>query len=252
MTARVSRRTDGEGRGSRTFDAALFCISLGISLVLFLFVPLDGTRGAFDVTFAFFGALTSVALAVAAAVRYEFANRARGTRWLFIWILPAATVLIMVPWMLSPAFPVSEIGGVFGAVPLFAMLSYCAGLAGLIVAALVLAPVELFARGALALVATRGKRGYGKLIVGLYGFALIGFVAFGVKAASSDIRVSVDGQLLAALLGLPGDYTIKDDHALNVARVLGVVLVLVPLVYQLAKRKIPNTVPVRELTELMP
>ncbi|WP_433607438.1 hypothetical protein [Prescottella agglutinans] len=238
--------------GSRLFDAILFCVSLAVTLVLFLFVPLDGTQGLIDATVAFFGAMASVAGAALVAVRYEYANRDRRPRWLFIWILPVATVLVMVPWLLSPAFSLPEIGGALGAVPLFTMLAYGAALAGLIITMLVLVPVELFIRGVVKLVTTRGKGGYGRLIVGLYGFVLIGFISLGVKAASSDIRVNVDGQLLAALLGLPGDYTVKDDHALVAARVLGVVLVLSPILYQLVRRKFSSNIVIEEIEALVP
>jgi hypothetical protein len=234
------------------FDSCLLGVSLAVTLAFFLLVPLDGTQGLIDATVAFFGAMASVASAALVAVRYEYANRDKRTRWLFIWILPAATVLAMIPWLVSPAFFLPEIGGVFGAVPLFTMLAYCAGLAGVILAALVLVPFELFVRGAVKLITSGGKSGHGKLIVGLYGFVLIAFIALGVKAAFSDIRVNVDGQLLAALLGLPGDYTVKDDRALVATRVLGAVLVLTPIVHQLIRRKSSSNIVIEEIEALLP
>lgn len=252
MKSAASMRAARSAPGSRVFDASLFGVSLAVSLAFFLFAPLDGTPGTISVTAAFFGALTSVALAVVAALRYEFAHRGRNTRWLFIWILPVATVLIMIPWLLSPAFPLPELGGILGAFPLFTLLAYAAGLAGLIIAAFVLVPVELFVRGVIELVRSRGRAGYGKLVVALCGFLLIAFIAVGVAAASSGIRVNVDGQLLAALLGLPGDYTIKDDRALVVARVLGAAVVVTPIVYGMTRRRFADNVVMREVTGLIP
>lgn len=252
MKSAASMRAARSAPGSRVFDASLSAVSFAVSLAFFLSVPLEGTPDAISVTVAFFGALTSVALSVVAAVRYEYAHRGRNTRWHFIWILPVATVVIMVPWLLSPAFPLSELGGILGAFPLFTLLAYAAGLAGLIIAAFVLVPVELFARGTLELVRSRGRAGYGKLVVALYGFLLIAFIAVGVAAASSGIRVNVDGQLLAALLGLPGDYTIKDDRALVVARVLGAAVVAAPIIYGMTRRRYADNVVIREVTDLIP
>lgn len=234
------------------FDVSLFVAAPAVTLVVFLFVPLDGSKGVIDVVVAFFAAMAIVALAALTGVRYEHASRGKGQRWLFIWFVPLAVVLVMIPWLSSPAFSLPELGGVFGAVPLFATLAYGAALAGLLAAALVLVPVELFIRGVVSLFRTRARSGCGRLIVGLYGFVLIGFISCGVIAASSDIRVSVDGQLLAALLGLPGDYTIKDDRALVAARVLGVVLVLAPIVYQVVRRKFSRAIVVEEIDALIP
>lgn len=168
-------------------------------------------------------------------------------RWLFTWLFPLASFLVILPWIIAGVFNSDDMNTIGSMVILF-FAPWVMYLIGSLVAAFVVYPIETTIRGAIKLIATGGKEGLGQLSIGAYCLLVLGFIVSGSLAASSSlVGGSAQADLFAALLGLPGGYVVKDQTLLWVTRVLFVAMIVIPLVFKNAKKKHPESSVVRDI-----
>ncbi|GAB3710553.1 hypothetical protein GCM10027590_03220 [Nocardiopsis nanhaiensis] len=152
-----------------------------------------------------------------------------------IYALPVVGALFSAPAVLSST---ADLEGLESGRTLLVMLMLGGATIPLAYIALIFvwAPVELLARGAVQLY--RGNRsGFGYIaaasaIAVLTAFGTAGALA--VDTPSAGRQTEAQGAYLAALFGVPGDYTVADPTMLIVARVLGAIMLLGVLTFVMA------------------
>lgn len=242
----------------RVLDLGVTIVSLVTIVVLLLRVPLSADVYDDRLTSTLMSIFSVVALAVVVMLRqdalrltkyqkkvgYEPGQAKRRNdpentffyRWFFIWSLPLLTFLALLPWIFAGVFTTEDMNlvGVF----FFMFLApWIAALIGVLVAAMVLYPVEATIRGGVRLIRTRGREG-GQFYVGLYLLIILGVIIFGSMAVNLR-RSGLAGvpDLIGALVGLIDPDRIKSELYLWITRGLTVLAVGIPVVViQMAKR----------------
>ncbi len=214
--------------------------SLVVVIALFLQVPLGNNEGFSSqlVTTYTFAAMGVLAVAIGVIMRHEYLQAVARPHdkvfygGFFYWALPLAVFLIAMPWVLSGTYNGSDMG-TLGSVGMMSVLVLAGTLGGLLVVAIGWAPFEVTARGIGKLFTTRGKDGYFQLTLGLYCLICLAAIVFGFFSATTvKVGIQGEGQLISALLGLPGDYTLKNPALLNVTRLLFILMIALPFIYE--------------------
>lgn len=152
-----------------------------------------------------------------------------------LYALPVVGALFSMPAVLSATV---DLEGLETGRTLLVMLVLGAATIPLAYVALIFvwAPVELLARGVVQLY--RGnRRGFGSIAAASAIGILTAFGAAGALAVdtpSAGRQTEAQGAYLAALFGVPGDYTVADPTMLIVARVLGAIMLLGVLTFVMA------------------
>ena len=142
----------------------------------------------------------------------------RGLR--LTWVAPIIALLILVPSMISGVFAGGGMtNGEMIGFSLFALALTTIGAP--LVAAFIIAPLELFIRGIVALVRRDTSRMH-YTVVGLTFAGLTAFIVCGSLAVSANLPYPAgSGQAFMALLGIPGGYEVKSEFFLWVTRAIG-------------------------------
>lgn len=137
--------------------------------------------------------------------------------WLLTPFTPLLLIAFQTPALLSGAYN-GEDSGVVVAFLLMLLLGYGALLSGALVAAFIIAPIELMVRGAIALVkGDKSRSNY--FVAGAVITSLTVFIVLGTLSVSPDSPYPAGSfQVLLALFGIPGGYDIKDDTLLWITR----------------------------------
>lgn len=168
-------------------------------------------------------------------------------RWFFFWLLIPAIFIVLLPWILAGAFNGDDMNTA-GVIAMLLLLPWLMILLGVLAAAIVVYPIEITIRGLISLVRTRGKDGVGRLVIGGYLLIVLAFIACGSMAASAILPGQAGhGALVAALFGLPGGYTIKDETFLWVTRVLGIFMIILPFIFHSVSKKHASSGVVKEI-----
>lgn len=158
----------------------------------------------------------------------------RGLR--LTWFAPLIALLILIPSFMSGVFLDSEMttGAMIG-FSFFALV--IATIGAPLVAAFVIAPIELLLRGIIAIVRRDTSRMH-YAVVGLSIAGLTAFIAFGTAAVSPALPYPAGSvQVVLALLGIPGDYDVKSEVFLWVTRAIVLFYVLLIAYATMAKPK---------------
>ena len=145
--------------------------------------------------------------------------------WRLTPFIPVIGLIIMTPAILSGMFNGDDIGTV-GNFFMMLMLLFVASLLGPLVAAFIIAPIELIIRGVIALI-KGDKTRIGYVIVGGVIASLTVFIALGSMAVSAGMPYPAGSvQIVLALLGIPGDYRVNSEGLLWLTRLLLLGLVI--------------------------
>ena len=221
----------------RLFEFIICLVALGIAIIAMLQVPFTTSPDGDAPTTAIFTIFIAEGLAAALMLRHGVLKMIKKKkeisifhRWLFIWLLPLAIFVVQLPWIFAGAFNDHDVNTI-GAMAMLLFLPWIMIALGFLAMGIFWAPIEMTARGAYTAIKTKGKEGMGQLGMGLYFLLWVTIIIFGVLAASTD-RVSYQAHnaLLAALLGLPGDYSIKDETFLWVTRILLIIAIATPFI----------------------
>lgn len=168
-------------------------------------------------------------------------------RWFFFWLLIPAIFVVLLPWVLSGAFNADDMNTA-GVIAMILLLPWVMVLLGFLAAAIVVYPVEITVRGVILFVRTKGKEGFGRVVIGAYLLLVLAFIACGSMAASAILPGQAGhGSLVAALFGLPGSYVVKDETFLWVTRVLGILMVILPFIFHSISKKHESSGVVKEI-----
>lgn len=217
-------------------------VTLGAIVVMLFQLPLHA--GAHDrltpILFAIFGIL-SVAIGIIA--RHQYLDTAAPDtsktkqkqitfyKSLPYWALPLVVFILFVPWVFAGTF--NDIGmNIFGWMGILLLLTFMCVPSGILALMVGWVPLEITGRSIGKLVTTRGKEGAHQLASGLYFMLCQAAVIVGFFAATTERSgLPAERALVQVLLGQPGDYTIKDPQLLWVARLLFVLMIILPLLY---------------------
>lgn len=242
----------------RVFDLVVSVLSLAVVLVLALQIPIgadsyDDQVG--TLLFSVFGVVTAASIlmirrGMILAVKRPKTDPHYGNpfyRWFFFWLLIPAIFLMLLPWILSGTFNADDVNTI-GAMALILLLPWVMILLGFLAAAIVVYPIEMTIRSIIALIRTKGKEGFGGLVIGSYLLLVLAFIACGSLAASAILPGQAGhGALIAALFGLPGGYVVKDESFLWVTRVLGILMVVLPFIFHKISKKHDSSKLVKEI-----
>lgn len=243
----------------RVFDLIVTSVSLIVIVALLLRIPFSADAYDSRLTPTLMSIFAVVTLAVVMMLRQdairlakyqkkvdyqpgqtEHRNDPENTffyRWFFIWSLPLLAFIALLPWIIAGVFTTEDMGLV--SVLFFMFLGpWMAALMGVLIAAMVLYPVEATIRGGIRLIRTGGKEG-GQFYVGVYLLIIVGVIIFGSMAVEMQ-RSGAAGipEFVAALLGFIAPEHIKSELSLWITRGLVVLAVGIPVVVvQMAKRK---------------
>ena len=158
-------------------------------------------------------------------------NREEGARWREprpIYAITVAGALFALPTTLTGAVDLDTPG--MPDLVLLLLAGAITVLLGRLGAVLVWMPVKLLIRGAVKV--ARAERGASIYFLGAGGgLVLVGFGVSGALAVDTSSNYSRGAQIemVAALFGSPGDYTVVNPELLVVARVFGAIMLLVLL-----------------------
>lgn len=191
-----------------------------------------GSEATFNLMLMFWGAIT---IQGALMIRTSFVRISRnklenGTGdnpfegWRFTFFTPLIGPLILLPAIVAGVLNDDSVGSV-GSFFLVLGMSFIALLLSALVAAFILAPIELFIRGIVGIIkGDKSKASY--VVFGLIVGAITAVITLGAMAVDTNRPYPAgSAQALLALLGIPGAYDIKDETLLWAAR--GVVAALV-------------------------
>lgn len=223
----------------RTFEFVVCITALIAACVAMLQIPLNAQSDNDSVTVVMFTIFGIEALVAAIIFRQRVLRAisskegASASRPLFFaWLLLPAIFVIQIPWIVAGVFNDSDVNAIGAAAMLFFLPWLMAGL-GVLAVSVFWAPFELTVRALYKLIKTGGKEGASQLGMGTYLLLWVAIIIFGVLGASTE-RVSYQAHnaLLSALIGLPGDYTIKDPTFLWVTRILFVIAIALPFIFR--------------------
>lgn len=220
------------------FEIIVSILALTAVLVALLQLPFGINSYDDRVTPVMFFAMGSLAFASGLILRHQYLRSVKkqgeNAYWkgFFYWALPLAVYVLLVPWLIAGVLNADDVN-TFGALGLSLLLVVIATLGGIIAVSVFWAPVEIAVRGLWRVIVTGGKDGRHQLIVGLYFMLCEAAIIVGSLSATTE-RVGQYGhaQLMQALLGLPGDYTIENPGVLWVTRLLFVLMIGLPIVYE--------------------
>jgi|GEM_PF-1795462 len=243
----------------RVFELILCIVALGIMVAFMLQVPFSADGYDNRVTTALFGVSITMGLAVAILLRHDTLRLARYQRehdvkpgrmdpvsaspenaffyrWLFIWFLPFATFLVIVPWIIAGVFEADDMSVVAITLIMFFMPWFMA-LLGVLFAAIVIYPIEMTFRGLIRYVRSGGKQG-AQFYVGLYFMLILAIIVTGSMSFHATLPGKFAGaQIIPALLGVGDPRYITSEPLLWVTRVLVALAILIPVILrQVAKR----------------
>ncbi|HWT40928.1 MAG TPA: hypothetical protein VN081_06745 [Dongiaceae bacterium] len=227
------------------FEIIVSTITLIAVLIALLQLPFGINSYDSRVTPVMFFSMGALALASALVLRHQYLRGVKNQdedtyyKGFFYWALPLAVYALLVPWLIAGVLNAEDVN-TFGALGLSLLLVSIAALGGIIALAVFWAPVEITARGLWRFTVTRGKDGQGQLVAGLYFMLCEAALIVGSLSATTE-RVGQYGhaQLVQALLGLPGDYTVENPGLLWVTRLLFILMIGLPFVYgQYNKRRL--------------
>ncbi|MGH7218420.1 MAG: hypothetical protein ACREGE_03220 [Candidatus Microsaccharimonas sp.] len=231
----------------RVYDLVVCILAVAAVVGFGLTVPFGASDEVNRTTAFLFVAWGAIIVASALLTRHlYFATKHKKTntpdpvgRVLFGWFLPVIMLVAMSPWILSGVFDADDMNKL-GASALILFLGYGSIAAGILVAAL-WSPIEMTIRGLVSLVKSKGEKGAGLTIIGLYFMVVLAFIVVGINAASTQlVSYPAYSTLLLALFGLPGEYEVKNESLLWVTRILGIIMVVAPFIYGKLKQKYPT------------
>lgn len=152
--------------------------------------------------------------------------------WRLTYFTPLLGFLILIPAISAGVFN-DDSGNLVGPILMILLMNFGALLMGALVAAFIVAPVDFIIRGIVALIKGDTSRS-GYIVFGVIILVIMTFILVGSAAVSPGTPYPVgSGQILIALLGLPGDYYVKSETLLWVARsiIVGLVAFFVGLRY---------------------
>ncbi|MBD5784972.1 hypothetical protein IF650_02145 [Cellulosimicrobium terreum] len=250
----VTRRRDL--RRVRVAEVVLVLLQLVAVVLLMLRLPAQPAPD--DLTAAIYGVMVSLGLQVMVSVRLLWilvmgpgsrrVRRKVPARVGFVTAAsPVLTLLVLVPWIVSGIFDGGEGASAW---LLFLLLVLAAGF-GLLATAVVLAPVEMAVRGVVAVVrgsGDRGRRADGwALLRGAAWLGALGLFVVGVGLAVDQPGPGRGswGVVVLAVVGLPGDYTVRYPVLLWAGRAVLLALV-VSVVVPWARKRVARARPARE------
>ncbi len=231
----------------RVFELIVCSIALIIAVVAMLQIPLTATSTSDHVTNVMFVIFAVQGVAAALVLRRgairTMQHKDNGNpfhRWFFFWLLLPAIFVIQLPWIFAGVFNADDVNTI-GAIAMLLLLPWVMVGLGAIALMVFWAPFEMTVRALYKVIATRGKEGVAQLGSGLYFLLWVAIIIFGILGASTE-RVSYQAHnaLLSALLGIPGDYTVKDGTFLWVTRILFVIAVILPFVVKRSDNDVSN------------
>jgi len=238
MTTAKNTKSPSFLRG-RVFEFVICIIALIAATVAMLQIPFSAQSDNDQVTTVMFTVFGIEALVAAILFRQrilKYMSVKEGVesprRLFFAWLLLPAIFVMQIPWIASGVFNDTDVNTIGASAMLFFLPWLMAGL-GIVAVSVFWAPIELTARALYKVIKTHGKEGTGQLAMGAYLLLWVAIIIFGVLGASTE-RVSYQAHnaLLSALLGIPGDYTIKDPTFLWVTRILFVIAIALPFIFQ--------------------
>lgn len=227
----------------RIFELVVCSIAFIVSVVAMFQIPLTANVNSDEVTRVMFTVFGIEALAGALLLRRGSLKTMQDKdvtnpfhRWFFFWLLIPAIFVVQIPWILAGVFNDDGMNMIGAFAMLFFLPWLMVGLGFL--ALMMWVPVEMTARALYKLIVTRGKDGGGQLVIGAYFLLWVVIVICGVLAASTErVSYQAHGALLAALLGIPGDYTIKDPTFLWITRILLIIAIALPMIVDRKEKK---------------
>lgn len=223
----------------RVFEFIICIIAFIAAAIAMLQIPLNAHSDNDQVTTVMFTIFGIEALVAAILFRQrilKYISVKEGVdpprRFIFAWLLIPAIFVMQIPWIAAGVFNDADVNAIGASAMLFFLPWLMAGL-GIVAVSVFWAPVELAARALCRVIKTRGKDGTGQLAMGAYLLLWVAIIIFGVLGASTE-RVSYQAHnaLLSALIGIPGDYTVKDPTFLWVTRILFIIAVALPFIFQ--------------------
>lgn len=174
-------------------------------------------------------------LAGAAAIRYLFAKPTKesqetdGRAWGLLWTFPLFITAAMSPWLLSGLLVADDMS-VAVSIGLWLLIAYVALLVGFLLVPFVIVPLEMIGVGLLRIMAGRFEEGSRMVAIGLYIALVTAFCVIG-GLAISDTPPGQAGwpHVIFALFGLPANYSVESPLLLWIARILGIIIVAIPL-----------------------
>ncbi len=221
----------------RVFELVVCALAFIAALIAMLQIPLTAHSDTNQVTVSMFTIFAIEGVAAALMLRHGVLKMLKDKsienpfhRWLFFWLLPPTIFLMQLPWIFAGVYNADDVNTIGALAMLFFLPWLMIGLSFLAVGVF-WAPLEMTARALYKTIITRGEEGPAQLAMGLYFLLWDAIIICGVLAASTD-RVSYQAHsaLLAALLGIPGDYTIKDETFLWVTRILLIIAIALPII----------------------
>lgn len=221
-------------------DLIIAVIGIGVILWALLAVPFSADGYDDRAGFAVFTAMIAIGVATALFTRSlavtmsrvktktkvdEAAATVMAKQLIVAGAFIVAAFLIQLPWIFAGAFNDDQTGT--GATFFLLMLFDVIGLPllGILAAAFIIFPIESTIRGTIRLIRTRGKEKV-QLIIGLFGLMILSLIASGVLAVDPDNSGPVgQGQIILALLGLPGGYEVINEPLLWLTRLLFVAFI---------------------------
>lgn len=241
------------------FEIIVSTMTLAVAFAALLQLPFGGIDAYDDrVTPIMFTTMGALAVASALIIRHQFLRARKQPsedtfyKGFFYWALPLAVYVLMLPWIFAGILNADDMN-TFGALGMTLLLTAIAVLVGILAVGIFWAPFEITVRGIYKTLATRGKDGTGQLIMGLYLLLWLAVIVVGYFSATTD-RVSYYGQaqIMNALLGLPGDYTIHDPGLLWVTRGLFALAVVLPFVFEWYKKRNPESPLINNIDKNIP
>lgn len=240
------------------FEIIVSAVTLIAIFVALLQLPFGIDAYDDRITPVMFFSMGLLALASGLIIRHQFLksskqpNKDAFYKGFFTWALPAAVYVLLLPWVIAGVFNADDMN-TFGVLGMFILLIVIATLGGIVAITIFWVPIEIAARGLWRVIVTRGKEGQGQLAIGLYFMICEAAIIVGYFSATTE-RVGQYGQaqLVQALLGLPGDYTIKDPALLWVTRGLLALMIGLPLLFGTLKKKHPDSSLVNKIDSSIP
>lgn len=163
----------------------------------------------------------------ACAVRYGFHRHQENVTGRFpvlLFLAPLVSTVLGI-WWIVPALTEPEVPPVM-AVVLWALISFAAALFSVLVAFFILLPLELLGRAAIAATQRKSKQALWMVPLAFY-ILLVPAMSIAGAIALEDLPGPPRGSYaaFAALLGVEGNYSVRNEGALWVTRILFLVLV---------------------------
>ncbi len=206
-----------------------------------------GSEATFNLILMFWGAMT---IQAALMIRTSFVRLSRNkigdktgdnpfAGWRFTFFNPLIGTLILLPAITAGVFNDDSVGTV-GSFFLILGMSFIALLLSALVAAFIIAPLELLIRGIVGVIrGDRSKASY--VFFGLVVGAITAVTILGAMAVDTNRSYPAGSfQALLALLGIPGAYDVKDETLLWVARGIVAAIVVFCIYVSKAEKKSDN------------